>query len=40
MTIVETRPDTIEIPTVDDTDDDLEFVDPPAVPTEHPEWGL
>ena len=41
MTITETRPDVIELPTIeDDTDDDLEYVDPPAVPTEHPEWGM
>jgi len=41
MTITEVRPEVIEIPAVeDDQDDDLEYVDPPAVPTEHPEWGM
>ena len=42
MTITETRPEVIEIPTIEeDIDpDDLEFVDPDAVPTEHPEWGM
>lgn len=42
MTITETRPEVIEIPTIEEDidDDDLEFVDPDAVPTEHPEWGM
>jgi hypothetical protein len=42
VTITETRPEVIEIPAIeeDQDDDDLEYVDPPAVPTEHPEWGM
>ncbi len=42
MTITETRPEVIEIPAIEDDqeDDDLEHVDPDAVPTEHPEWGM
>lgn len=43
MTITEVRPDVIELPIHEDDDlddDDLEYVDPPAVPTEHPEWGM
>ena len=42
MSITEVRPEVIEIPSVEeDIDpDDLEYVDPPAVPTEHPEWGM
>lgn len=41
MTITETRPDVIEIPTIEEEvdEDDLEFVDPNALP-DHPEWGL
>ena len=41
MTITETRPEVIEIPTIEDDldDDEREFVDPNALP-DHPEWGL
>ena len=41
MTITETRPEVIEIPAIeeDQDDDDLEYVDPDPYP-EHPEWGM
>jgi hypothetical protein len=41
MTITETRPEVIEIPTIEEEvdEDDFEFVDPNALP-DHPEWGI